>query len=292
MRSDDSQPFQAIHRHLVERRGLDLSRYKESYLRRRLLVRVRALRLSGLEEYARYLKRHPEEVGPLQKALSIKVTGFFRNRSCFEFLKETVVPDLVERSASRRHRVTVWSAGCATGEEAWSLAVLFASALERREGEGRGRVRVAITATDLDETALEKARRAVFPAAALRDATPEDDERHFERRADGTATPGGTLRRMVRFERESLLDPFAREDLDLIVCRNVLIYFSLAHQEAILSRFADALASGGYLVLGRVERLFGPARGRFEVASGRDRVYRRLPSAGAGDGRPEGAACA
>ena len=97
---------------------------------------------------------------------------------------------------------------------------------------------------------------------------------------------------MVTFERESLLDPFDRVDLDLIVCRNVLIYFSLEHQVTILRRFAAALAAGGYLVLGRVERLFGPARSLFEVASARDRVYRRLPDAPRDRAGSEEAACA
>jgi chemotaxis methyl-accepting protein methylase len=276
MRSDASPPLLLIHRHLVERRGLDLSRYKESYLQRRLLVRVRALRLAGLEAYARYLKRHPEEIGPLQRALSIKVTGFFRNRSCFEFLKDAVVPDLVRRAGGRRDRIAVWSAGCATGEEPYSLAALFVPPAGARE-----RVRVRIIATDLDDGALAAARRAQFQGAALLGAVPPDAARHFEVRADGTATPVERLRRMVAFQRESLLDPFERRDLDLIVCRNVLIYFSLDHQREILERFAAALSPGGYLVLGRVERLFGPARVRFEVASARDRVYRRLPEAAA-----------
>ncbi len=265
----------------------DLSRYKESYLRRRLLVRVRALKLKDLAEYARYLKRHPEEAGLLQRALSIKVTGFFRNRSCFAFLRERVVPELLGRCGPRRG-VDVWSAGCATGEEVYSLAAVFATACA-----GLASARVRILGTDVDERALERARAGIFPAAAVLDGAPEEAVRLFVLREDGTAVPSETLRRMVAFDRESLLDRFQRADLDLIVCRNVLIYFSLEHQETILERFAEALGSGGYLVLGRVERLFGPARGLFEVSSARDRVYRRLPAGRkAPAARAEGAACA
>lgn len=288
--------WEAIHRHLIERQGLDLSRYKETYLQRRLLVRVRALRLEGIEAYARYLRRHPEELGRLQRALSIKVTSFFRNRSCFEFLEEKIVPDLLRRSALHRRRVAVWSAGCATGEEPYSLAALFASATGR--GTPASRTQVRITGTDLDDSALQAAERAIFPARALLDSAPPASKGHFVVRADGTASPSPRLKGMVRFERESLLDPIGRKDLDLIVCRNVLIYFSLEHQERILSRFAEALSDGGYLVLGRVERLFGEARSRFDVVSARDRVYRRLPSgtaAGAawpGGGHEEVLACA
>src|SRR6266850_3174537 len=161
METQIGQPWQAIHRHLIEQHGLDLSRYKESYLKRRLLVRIRALRLPGIEAYARYLRRHPEELGRLQKALSIKVTGFFRNRACFAFLEERVVPDLLRRSAAGRHRIAVWSAGCATGEEPYSLAALFASALDGQGhpsgGTGAAVSQVRITATDIDEGALDRA---------------------------------------------------------------------------------------------------------------------------------------
>ena len=296
MHKESDPAWEAIHRHLIERQGLDLSRYKESYLQRRLLVRVRALRLAGIEAYARYLRRHPEELGRLQRALSIKVTSFFRNRSCFEFLEERIVPDLLRRSASRRKRVTVWSAGCATGEEPYSLAALFATATQR--GAPAARVQVRITGTDLDESALQAAARAIFPARPLLDSAPTGSAAHFVVRSDGTASPSPRLKGMVRFERESLLDPIGRRDLDLIVCRNVLIYFSLEHQERILSRFAEALSDGAYLVLGRVERLFGEARSRFDVVSARDRVYRRLPSVTAagrvspGGGHEEVLACA
>ncbi len=303
IRTEVDHTWEAIHRHLIERQGLDLTRYKETYLKRRLLVRVRALRLPGIEAYARYLRRHPEELGRLQKALSIKVTSFFRNRSCFAFLEEKVVPDLLRRSEARRHRIAVWSAGCATGEEAFSLASLFAAALDREASfpapANRSRIQVRVTGTDLDETALDKARAAVFAARSLLDAAPADAAAQFEIRSDGSAVPGARLRSMVRFERESLLDPIAREQLDLIACRNVLIYFSLEHQERILARFAAALSGGGYLVLGRVERLFGEARALFDVVSARDRVYRRLPpsaaaavTAGGGPGREEARACA
>jgi chemotaxis methyl-accepting protein methylase len=295
MHKESDPAWEAIHRHLIERQGLDLSRYKESYLQRRLLVRVRALRLAGIEAYARYLRRHPEELGRLQRALSIKVTSFFRNRSCFEFLEERIVPDLLRRSSSRRQRVTVWSAGCATGEEPYSLAALFATATQRGAA---ARVQVRITGTDLDEGALQAAARAIFPARPLLDSAPSGSAAHFVVRSDGTASPSPRLKGMVRFERESLLDPIGRRDLDLIVCRNVLIYFSLEHQERILSRFAEALSDGGYLVLGRVERLFGEARSWFDVVSARDRVYRRLPSITAagrlspGGGHEEVLACA
>ena len=176
IRGEVDHTWEAIHRHLIERQGLDLTRYKETYLKRRFLVRVRALRLPGLEAYARYLRRHPEELGRLQKALSIKVTGFFRNRACFAFLEEMVVPDLLRRSAARRHRIAVWSAGCATGEEPYSLAALFASVLDRHDAASDlaadARAQVKITATDIDEGALERARAAVFPARSLLGASP------------------------------------------------------------------------------------------------------------------------
>jgi chemotaxis methyl-accepting protein methylase len=259
-----------IQRHLVQQRGLDLSRYKESYLRRRLMVRVRALKLKGLEEYARYLHHHPDEIEPLLAALSIKVTGFFRNRSCYAVLREKVVPDLIAGARSRQGRVTAWSAGCATGEEPYSIAALFAAGMgDRRD------VTVQILATDIDADALATAERGLFPAPAIMNGAPEDAVAQFEARDEGMATPGEAIRRMVTFRRESLLDAFDHDPLDLIVCRNVLIYFSLEHQKTLLTRFADSTRPGGYLVLGRVERLLGDARDLYEVVNTRSRIYRR-----------------
>ena len=281
MRTASDPSLQAIYRHLIEQQGLDLSRYKESYLKRRLLVRIRALRLSGIEAYARHLRRHPDETARLERALSIKVTGFFRNRGCFAFLEDKVVPDLLRRAAKRGGRVAVWSAGCATGEEPYSLAALFASALDRAAaaGDEAARAHVRITATDIDEGALDTARRAVYPGRSFSGGAPAEAARYFDPVDGAAVSPALRLKRMVRFERESLLDPPPREDLDLVVCRNVLIYFSLEHQELILNRFAGSLAPGGCLVLGRVERLFGDAKTSFEILSARDRVYRRLPDA-------------
>ena len=283
METQIGQPWQAIHRHLIEQHGLDLSRYKESYLRRRIQVRLRALKLGGIAAYVRHLRRHPGEMERLQKALSIKVTSFFRNRSCYTFLEESIVPELLQRNHPRGQRITIWSAGCATGEEPYSLAALFATAIDRRPSprpEGASRdAQVRIDATDIDEGALGTARRGAYPAKALLGSSPGEAARHFTLSTDGMAAPGARLRSMVRFTRESLLDPVGRTDLDLIVCRNVLIYFSLEHQARILLRFARALSAGGFLVLGRVERLFGEARPLFDVVSARDRVYRRLPIA-------------
>ena len=284
---DPLSPFQAIQRFLVQRQGLDLSRYKESYLRRRFLVRMRALKLKGLEEYARYLLRHPGEVEPLQRALSIKVTSFFRNRSCFVFLREKVVPALLARHAGSARPISVWSAGCATGEETYSVAALFAEASGRSD-----KAPVRVLGTDVDESALEHARSGSFPAEAFHRDALDAMTGFFETGGDGTVRPVAGLRRLVSFARESLLDPFDRSGLDLILCRNVLIYFSLDHQETILSRFAQALSARGFLVLGRVERLFGEARNLFDVASARDRVYRRTLE-GSGRSRPriEAASC-
>jgi chemotaxis methyl-accepting protein methylase len=272
----------AILRLLHERQGIDLSRYKPTYLRRRLLVRVRALRLSGLEAYARHLKRHAEEAPLLQRALSIKVTGFFRNPACFEFLGERVVPELLQAAAEEGRRVGVWSAGCATGEEAWSLAALFAAVADAR----RTAPRVDILGTDVDETAIDRARAASWPAAALADL-PAAAAAQFEARGDGTVGPRRRLKHLVTFRRENLLESAGAGPFDLILCRNVLIYFGVDQQMALLSRFAASLRAGGCLMLGRVERLFGPARTQFELVSARDRIYRRLtavsPAALAGE---------
>jgi chemotaxis methyl-accepting protein methylase len=250
----------------VERaRGLQLTSYKQPCLRRRLAVRMRARGVHTFAAYAALLDRVPEEYDLLLDALTINVTRFFRNPDTYTLLRERVVPDLTAQVAP-----AVWSAGCATGEEPYSLAILFT---EQAERAGK-RARTRIDATDLDPGALERMRHAEYPAPAVADVPPDLLARYF--------SPGppyridARVRRLVRLVRHDLTREAPPEPpYHLVVCRNVVIYFDRATQERLFQRFFDALVPGGYLLLGKVETLFGPARARFVLADARERLFRR-----------------
>ncbi|HXY19194.1 MAG TPA: protein-glutamate O-methyltransferase CheR [Gemmatimonadales bacterium] len=252
----------------VEReRGLVLSSYKQPCLRRRLAVRMRARGVHTYAAYATVLDRTPEEYDLLLDALTINVTKFFRNPETFALLRERVVPRLWAAPGP----IAVWSAGCASGEEPYSLAILFAEQARTMAGL---RARLRIDATDLDPDALETLRRAEYPAAAVEDVPTGLRERFLTagppyRVAEGLAQVVHPVSHDLTWE------PAPHPPYHLIVCRNVVIYFDRATQERLFLTFAAAVDPGGLLLLGKVETLLGPARDRFGLEEPRERLYVR-----------------
>ena len=245
----------------IERRGLRVSGYKQPCLRRRIAVRMRARGVHTYDAYARVLDAQPEEYDLLVDALTITVTKFFRNPETYAVLRERVVPAIVAGGGP----IAVWSAGCATGEEAYTLAILF-----REAGGSRAR----IDATDLDPAALATLARAEYPEAALEDLPPDLRARWFTAQAPWRVSP--EIVRMVRPLRHDLThDPAPQPPYQLIVCRNVVIYFDRPLQERLFRDFHDALVPGGWLLLGKVEALFGPARTLLRTEDARERLFRR-----------------
>jgi chemotaxis protein methyltransferase CheR len=258
-------------------RGLDLQGYKSRYARRRIAVRLRARRCADLEEYLRVLDREPEEWSRLAQALAINVSSFYRNPETFAVIRDRVVPALISwRKERGQPRLRIWSAGCSEGEEAYSLAILlrehFAGALAT--------MAVSILATDLESKSLALARAGSYPESRLAELPTPLREKYF--RVQGERW---LLRRrvagLVEFARLDLLSQRGPAELDLIVCRNVLIYLSRAEQERILARFYQSLRPEGFLVLGKTETLIGPLRRAMLPVVPRERVYQKPAEAGA-----------
>jgi chemotaxis methyl-accepting protein methylase len=264
--ADDGLP--ALLAQVERHRGLALRCYKERCLRRRLAVRMRARGVHTFGEYAALLGRAPEEYDLLVAALAINVTKFLRNPETYAVVRERVLEPLWRRGGPIR----IWSAGCASGEEPYTLALLF----HRIAGEQRAAVRrrVRIDASDLDAGALDDLRRASYLRPAVEDLPPELLAAHF------SAGPPFVLDPLVASCVRPLLhdltrDPAPEPPYDLIVCRNVVIYFDRPLQERLFADFAEALVPGGHLLLGKVEALFGDARGRLVLEDARERLYRR-----------------
>jgi chemotaxis methyl-accepting protein methylase len=250
-------------------RGLACDGYKPNCLRRRLAVRMRARGVHTYEAYAEILRRDAGEYDRLLDALTINVTKFFRNREAWEALASRLLPGLWREANGG---VRCWSAGCASGEEPYTVAILL---LEHARASGATADRCVVDATDLDPTVLERARAGVYRPAAL-DETPEPFvARYFAGSDPCTVGPG--VRARVRFQRHDLLrEPPPDAPYDLITCRNVVIYFERPNQERLYHLFADALRPGGVLLLGKVETLVGKVRERFKLEDIRERIYRRL----------------
>ena len=229
------------------RTGHDFANYKPATLRRRVERRMNIRGLATLAEYARLLRDHPDEPKALMKDLLISVTTFFRDRDAWTALEQRVIPQLFTRKGAA-DQIRVWSAGCATGEEAYSLAMLLA---ERADGAFDGPA-VEVFGTDLDADAIARAREGLYTEADVADIAPQRLQRFFHRE------PGGfrvrrEVREMVLFAHHNLIRDPPFSHLDLIACRNVLIYLTRPIQERVLETFHFALDARGYLFLGQAE---------------------------------------
>ncbi|HEX5990983.1 MAG TPA: CheR family methyltransferase [Thermomicrobiales bacterium] len=255
---------------LRERHGIDFGAYKPATITRRLWRRVAAVGMSTLADYRTYLEAHPEEEQRLITDFLIKVTRFFRDPALFERLREDIVPELVAAARQDGRELRMWSAGCATGEEAYSLALLVAEALAAAPKPSPP---VRIFATDLDEAALAFARRGIYPATALADVPEELVARYFTQH-DGAVEVTKAVRGLIVFGSHDLAQrpPFPRTDL--VLCRNVLIYFAPELQRRALEIFAYSLREGGVLVLGKSETI-GAVKSGFDTIDRRARIYRR-----------------
>lgn len=262
--------FLELTRKIAADRGFSCGSYKERCLRRRIAVRMRAKGVHTYRDYMRVLDREPGEYDQLIDALTINVTKLFRNEDVYAAIARTVVPAVWRRQTDR---IRVWSAGCASGEEPYSLGILFhrhAMAI----GDG-GRLRsLEILATDVDPRILEVARRGRFDEPAFSETPSDLRAAYFSPALPSEITPA--VRSLVTFARHDLLrDAPPRQAFEVIVCRNVIIYFDRESQERLFERFAQALVPGGFLVLGKVETLLGPARTKLESVDGRARIFRR-----------------
>jgi two-component system CheB/CheR fusion protein len=257
---------------LKETRGFDFSGYKRSTLQRRVGRRMTLLNLPTFGEYRDYLELQPDEFGLLFDSMLINVTGFFRDPLAWQALTEKVLPELLS-AKSPKAPVRVWSAGCATGEEAYTLAIVLAEAL----GPDQFRERVKIYATDLDDDALQLARAGTYDARALADVPESLRDTYFE--------PAGTryvfrrdLRRQVIFGRNDLTRDAPISRVDLLTARNTLMYFNAETQANVIRRFHFALSYPGYLFLGKAEMLLNQAD-RFAPVDLRKRLFRKVSPA-------------
>ena len=268
----DDPGFEMLTAKISRDRGFGCASYKEKCLRRRIAVRMRARGVHTYADYARLLDHDDAEYERLLDALTINVTKLFRNWETYDAIERQVVPELLRRPDPA---LRVWSAGCSSGEEPYSLAILFHRQAERAGVLPQLARRLEVLGSDIDRGVLAAAERGVYQHAAFADTPADLRERYFRPEPGGLAVVP-EIRPLVRFERRDLLaDPPPARGLHLITCRNVIIYFDRATQEALFERFHHALAPGGFLVLGKVETLLGHTRTLFATVEPRERIFRK-----------------
>jgi two-component system, chemotaxis family, CheB/CheR fusion protein len=268
---DTSPDLESLLDYLKRTRGFDFTGYKRTSLERRIAKRMQTVGAGGFSDYLDFLEVHPEEFEALFNTVLINVTHFFRDSSTWDFISETVVPELLSRREPTQP-MRVWSAGCASGEEAYTLAMVFAEAM----GLEAFRDRVKIYATDVDEEALAKARQAVYTEQEVAEIAPELLAKYFEQ-SEGNYIFRKDLRRHVIFGRHDLIQDAPISRVDMLVCRNTLMYFNAETQARILARFQFALNDGGVLFLGRAETLLTHTAA-FAPIDLKRRISTKLPS--------------
>src|SRR5690348_2760347 len=266
-----SDNLQELLRELAKVRDLDFRGYKSGSLERRLRKRLGQLSLNTFSEYLEYFRANPEEINQLLSVVLINVTDFFRDPPAWEALRREAFPALfakIEPGSVFR----AWCAGCASGEEVYSLAMLIAEHL----GPSLRDIDVKLYATDQDEDALNIARRGEYSLDHLSHVRPEWRHKYFQPFGTTMVRVGRDIRRLAIFGRSNLVSDAPISHVNLLVCRNVLIYFDLNLQREVLQRFHYALEDGGVLFLGKSE---SQLRGFsvFRAINSKWRIFQRAP---------------
>jgi two-component system CheB/CheR fusion protein len=267
---NDEQAFENLIRYIQQSRGLDFRGYKRTSLRRRISLRMEHLHVERFTDYHAFLEAHPQEFIDLLNTVLINVTSFFRDPDAWDALNESVLPRLIEPGRGR-DQFRVWSVGCATGQEPYSLAMLFCELL----GTGEFSRRVKIYATDLDEAALNTARHASYLPRDV-EGVPEPLLGKYFERTNNHYVVSRDLRKAVIFGRHNIVHDAPISRIDLLVCRNLLIYLETDTQNLVLPRLHYALVDDGCLFLGKAETQLARSK-LFSAIDMKHRLFRKVP---------------
>lgn len=263
----NTRGFQSVLRTIESKIGIQCANYKEDYLQRRIQSRMRMNKMTSYSEYNSFLTTQEEEQEALRNALTINVTKFWRDPEVFNIIKRDVLPDI----RRRKQKIRIWSAGCATGEEPYTIALMCHEAKVLYPD-----VEVTIFASDIDREALKKAEKGIYHQKALENLSESQIRRHFNEQQDGTFQVKQHLKDLVKFSRHDLMSGRGvTQYLDIILCRNVTIYFTEKQKDELARIFAPALSEGGYYVMGKTEYMGRDVEHLYEPYNPIQKIYRK-----------------
>ncbi len=265
--------FKLLKKKIYEKTGIDCSLYKDTYLKRRIDLRMKAIGVgTSYNEYYRYLGKNPAEYDTLMDGITINVTEFFRDITTFDAFKNDVIPEVLAYKKKRKSKIIrIWSAACSIGEEPYTIGII----LHEKLGTEIKNFLISIQATDLDAKALNVAKAGIYDASALKKLKKFMVSRYFDAVEGGKYRIKSNVKQLVRFQQHDLISGKKFLHFDVIFCRNVLIYFGKELQNQLFLDFYNALNDGGYLIIGRTETLTGEAREKLLCVNTRERVYRK-----------------
>jgi len=270
---NDEIAFNVLKKKIWDRTGVDCSKYKDNYLKRRIDLRMKAIGIgSSYNEYYRFLEKNPPEYDALLDGITINVTEFFRDSDTFDAFKNEVIPQLLSEKVKRNIKILrIWSAACSIGEEPYTIGIV----LHEKLGPELKNFLVSIHATDIDVKALSAARAGIYDAQTLKKNSKLQVSRYFDA-ADGNDKYRikDNVKHLVRFQQHDLISGRKFSHFD-IICRNVMIYFGKELQSRLFLDFYDALNDGGYLIIGKTETMFGEAKEKFVPVNTKERIYKK-----------------
>jgi len=259
--------FPPLKRSIEKLLGIQCSNYKEDYIRRRVGSRMRLNGIEKYPDYSTYLLKNKTEQEALRNALTINVTKFWRDTEVFDLIKKEVIPEVIRR----KNRIRIWSAGCATGEEPYTLAIIVYD-LTRMKSD----VQVTIFASDLDNEALNKARAGVYDKKALENLTESQIRRHFTLLDNEKYQVKPHLKKMIKFSKHDLMSgkPVTNY-LDIVLCRNVTIYFTEEQKNKLAKIFQSALLMDGYYIMGKTEYMGREVEDLYTPYNSIQKIYKK-----------------
>ena len=268
------QEFAQISKILLFNRDFNLEAYKDKCIRRRIAIRIRANHCASVKDYCDLLVADKHEIDLLLKVLTIHVSQFFRNLATFEKLRAEIIPHLFATARQKREKsLRFLSLGCSSGEEPYSLALILAEHFPQEILE----IPVTIDATDVDAGIIETAAKATYPHDRLLETPLNYITKYFSE--EGTLYKlSPEITKMVNFNNSDMFNNLIYRSCDLILCRNVLIYFARQQQEKVLANIARSLGKHGFLVLGKSETILGGSRTHFQTICPTERIYRSIGS--------------
>jgi chemotaxis protein methyltransferase CheR len=266
-----NQDFNVLKRQILKDKGFDCNQYRDDYVKRRLTIRLRANNLDSYRDYAKLLNSDPTEYNELIAALTITVSEFFRDASVFDYFRKNVIPALIQEKRVKKQKIIrIWSAGCASGEETYSIAILMQDSL----GANPESFLISVHGTDIDEDSLAKAKKGEYTLEEVKNVRKDSLSQYFVF-DQGKYRINDKIKGLVKFEKHDLISSKPLAHFDVIFCRNVSIYFSRAMHEKLHREFYNALNSDGFFVLGKTEMLYGTARKLFNPVNAKEGVYQK-----------------
>lgn len=253
-----------------KQKGVDLAPYRESFVMRRLRVRMAQANAKTAYDYVNLIKKDPDEFNKFLETLGVNVTEFFRDREVFDSCRKTALSELIKKKqASGNKLLRIWSAACASGEEPYSIAIMLKEELQDNKD-----FTVRIFATDMDKEALERAEKAEYRAHDLRKLDKKTLEKYFTLGYNNLYSVNEEIRHLVRFQQHNLFTEPPLTFMDVIFCRNLMIYLNRQQQDELISTFYNSLNTMGYLIVGKVESVWN--KQQFDLVALRDKIYRKI----------------